>query len=107
MRSTVFSYLFLPLFTCLSLSTTAAPTVEHPLPTVSVAGTAQGMEINVNTVDAATLEKELLGIGRAKAQAIITYRDTHGVFNSLDELLEVNGIGKALLDRNRDRLVVK
>lgn len=107
MRSTLFSYLFLPLLTCFSLSTTAAPAVEHSLPTVSVAGNEQGMQVNVNTVDAATLEKELLGIGRAKAQAIITYRDTHGAFNSVDELLEVNGIGSALLERNRDRLVVK
>ena len=46
------------------------------------------------------------GIGEAKALAIVAYRETNGPFASVDELLEVKGIGKAILDRNRDKLEV-
>lgn len=107
MRNTVLSYLFLPILTCFSLSATATAAVEDPLPRVSVVSAAQDMTVNLNTADATTLEKKLTGIGKAKAQAIITYRDTHGPFATVDELLEINGIGKALLERNRDKLVIE
>ncbi|WP_459206276.1 ComEA family DNA-binding protein [Pseudomonas sp. MLB6B] len=63
--------------------------------------------LDLNMADAATLQKELAGIGKAKAEAIVKYRDTHGPFTSVDELLEINGIGSALLERNRDKLMVK
>lgn len=62
--------------------------------------------VNLNTADAATLQKELAGIGAAKAKAIVAFREQNGAFTSVEELLEVDGIGKALLDRNRDRLAV-
>jgi len=63
--------------------------------------------INLNTADAETLQRELAGVGAVKAQAIVSYRDTHGEFASVDELLEVKGIGESLLDRNRDKLTVQ
>lgn len=72
----------------------------------SAAAMAQSL-VNLNTADAATLQKELAGIGAAKAQAIVAFREQNGAFTSVDELLEVQGIGKSLLDRNRDRLAVK
>lgn len=62
--------------------------------------------INLNTADAETLQRELSGVGAVKAQAIVAYRDTHGDFASVDELLEVKGIGEALLERNRGKLTV-
>lgn len=62
--------------------------------------------INLNTADAETLQRELSGVGAVKAQAIVAYRDTRGEFASVDELLEVKGIGEALLERNRDKLTV-
>ena len=49
---------------------------------------------------------ELAGVGEAKAKAIVAYRETNGPFSSVDELLEVKGIGKAILDRNREKLEV-
>jgi competence protein ComEA len=64
-------------------------------------------KINLNTADAETLRRELAGIGQAKAQAIIAHREANGVFTSVDEMLEVNGIGKALLDRNLDKLTIE
>ena len=47
-----------------------------------------------------------MGIGATKAQAIVAYREEHGNFASVDELLEVKGIGEATLEKNRDRLSV-
>lgn len=67
---------------------------------------AEANFINLNTADAETLQRELSGVGAVKAQAIVAYRDTHGDFASVDELLEVKGIGEALLERNRDKLTV-
>jgi competence protein ComEA len=66
----------------------------------------QAEKVDLNSADATTLQTALSGIGRAKAEAIVAYREANGAFASVDELLEVKGIGKALLDRNRDILMV-
>lgn len=63
--------------------------------------------VNINTASAETLQKDLSGIGKNKATAIVAYREANGEFTSVDELIEVKGIGKALLDKNRDRLAVE
>ena len=62
-------------------------------------------EININT---ATMQQftELDNIGSVKAAAIVEYRDKHGHFESVDDLLKVNGIGLAILEANRDMLTV-
>jgi len=65
---------------------------------------AQSTAINLNTADAETLTRELKGIGAAKAKAIVAYREAHGPFSSVDDLLEVKGIGAATLDKNRAKL---
>ncbi|EGH25159.1 helix-hairpin-helix repeat-containing competence protein ComEA [Pseudomonas amygdali pv. mori str. 301020] len=52
------------------------------------------------------LQKELAGIGKNKADAIVAYRDANGEFTSVDELIEVKGIGKAILERNREKLAI-
>ncbi len=67
-----------------------------------VTGTAA---VNLNTASQAELES-LSGIGVAKARAIVAYREAHGSFTSVDQLLEVKGIGKALLEKNRARLII-
>lgn len=61
--------------------------------------------LNINVADVVALQR-LQGIGAVKAQAIVDYRQTHGAFASVDELLEVKGIGKKLLQRNRASLSV-
>lgn len=61
--------------------------------------------VDLNTADAKTLAA-LDGIGPQKAQAIIDYRQEHGPFKSVDDLLKVKGIGKKTLDANREKLVV-
>ncbi|MBA1272639.1 ComEA family DNA-binding protein [Stutzerimonas azotifigens] len=68
------------------------------------AAVIQAAAVSLNTADAETLTRELTGIGATKAKAIVDYRDTHGPFTSVDELLEVKGIGAATLEKNRSRL---
>lgn len=63
---------------------------------VAEAGVEAPALININTADSATLE-QLPGIGPALAGRIITYRESHGDFNSLEELAAVSGIGPAIL----------
>lgn len=72
----------------------------------AVAMAAITTKININEADAQTLAKELKGVGPAKAQAIVDYRTQQGAFVSVDELLEVNGIGVSTLERIRDQLTV-
>lgn len=55
-----------------------------------------GALVNLNTADATTLET-LPGVGPVTAGAILTWRDTNGAFTTVDELLEVDGIGDATL----------
>ena len=59
--------------------------------------------ININTAAASQL-CSLKGIGEKKAAAIIQYRDEHGDFTSVDQLLNVPGIGEKLLESFRDRI---
>lgn len=63
--------------------------------------------VDINSADAKTLEKELIGIGPKTAQAIVNYRAKHGPFRSVDDLLKVKGIGPKTLEKNRDRILVK
>lgn len=111
MRNTIFSYLLLPLFASLPFSLSAASVQAEHNPAaaqVSVSQTklAAPDRVDLNSADALTLQSALTGIGKAKAEAIIAYREANGPFSTVDELLEIKGIGKALLERNRDRLTV-
>jgi len=60
--------------------------------------------VNVNTADASLLAQELDGIGPAKAQAIVEYRQKNGPFRTAEDLLKVQGIGERVLDQNRANL---
>ncbi|MBB5207311.1 ComEA family DNA-binding protein [Chiayiivirga flava] len=60
--------------------------------------------VDINTADAATLAAVLDGVGDAKAQAIVAYREENGPFQSVDQLAEVKGIGLKTLEKNRDRI---
>ncbi len=59
--------------------------------------------ININTADAEELET-LSGIGPATAAKIIEYREKVGIIRSVDELLNVSGIGEKKLEAIRDRI---
>jgi competence protein ComEA len=67
---------------------------------------AGGERVNINTADAATLDRVLVGVGPSKAEAIVVYRKANGAFRSADQLASVKGIGLATVEKNRDRIVV-
>lgn len=110
MRTGYFNSLFFALLTSASIAAIAAPAVKPEAsnaPMVQEASpVAQSGKIDLNAADASTLQRELAGVGEAKAKAIVAYRETNGPFASIDELLEVKGIGKAILDKNREKLEV-
>jgi len=60
--------------------------------------------VNINAADASTIAKELDGIGPAKAQAIVEYRQKNGPFRAPEDLLKVQGIGERVLEQNRANL---
>ena len=109
MRIAFISSIFLALMVGFSSVINAAPSVEATEPVVAaqVASDAQVVTINLNTADEATLQRELSGVGAVKAKAIVAYREANGDFTSADELLEVKGIGKAIFEKNRDKVAVK
>jgi competence protein ComEA len=57
--------------------------------------------VDINTADAATIAKELQGIGPNLAQAIVAYREKNGAFRNAEELRKIKGIGAKVLERNR------
>lgn len=90
------------LLACVSVGGIAAP--AKPADSANVAATQQTAPINLNSADAETISRELKGIGETKAKAIVAYREAHGPFSSVDDLLEVKGIGAATLEKNRAKL---
>jgi len=74
---------------------------------LGVAAAAWAGPVNVNQADAATIAQELVGIGQAKAEAIVAYRQEHGPFKKVEDLLMVAGIGEATLEKNRANILLK
>ncbi|WP_343349898.1 ComEA family DNA-binding protein [Pseudomonas sediminis] len=100
------SSLLFAVLASLSLAAVAAETPKTESAKPAAVQVAQVAVVNLNTADADTLQRELAGIGETKAKAIVAYREEHGNFASVDELLEVKGIGQATLEKNRDKLSV-
>ena len=94
----------------LALAVLLAAVVTAPLPvvaeTVSASTTVGGDKININTADVKSL-MTLSGVGRSLAEKIVKYRDEHGAFKRPHDLRKVEGVGEALFEKNRERIVVK
>lgn len=73
------------------------------IPRTGEAGLPQ--RIDINRAEGWLLEA-LPGIGEVRAQAIVGYRNEHGHFRMIEDLLKVSGIGPATLDRIRDYITV-
>lgn len=63
------------------------------------------LKINLNTASKEDLTK-LSGIGEAKAQDIIDYRNTNGPFKTIEEIKNISGIGDALFAKIKDNIIV-
>ena len=72
-----------------------------------VSAAAWAGPVDINTADASTLAKELNGVGPARAQAIVAYRNEHGPFRSVDDLALVKNMPQKVIDSNRELLRVE
>ena len=66
-----------------------------------------GEKLNINTATAESLAEVIQGVGPSRAQAIVQYREKHGPFNAVDDLVLVQGIGLKTVEENREALTVE
>jgi len=62
--------------------------------------------VNVNSANAEDIAGALKGVGQAKAEAIVEYRNANGKFKHIDELVNVKGIGIRTIDINREFILL-
>jgi competence protein ComEA len=72
-----------------------------------VSSISMAAPVNINSASAEEIAQALNGIGPSKAQAIVEYRETNGLFNQADEIVYVQGIGDSTYQKNRDDILVK
>lgn len=94
-----------------SLIQAAGPTPDADLSRIKVhvpkVGESQPPQrIDINHAEVWLLDA-LPGIGQQKAQAIVDYRDRHGSFQRIEDLLQVEGIGSVTLEGIRDLITVE
>ena len=61
--------------------------------------------VNLNRADKSAL-MTLTGIGETRADAILAYRETHGGFSSVEELMQVEGIKEKTYEKLKDKITV-
>ena len=88
----------------LGLNPILASTVSHAQ---EAAHAVQLASVNINSADAQTLAAGLKGVGMSRAQEIVRYRETFGPFASIDELVEVKGVGPSTIEKNRAVLTLE
>jgi competence protein ComEA len=69
-------------------------------------GGAASNLVNINSANLTALQA-LSGIGPAKAQAIIDYREQHGPFAKIEDITKVSGIGPSTYDKIKDHICVE
>jgi competence protein ComEA len=65
-----------------------------------------GGKVNINTASVKDL-MTLTGVGKKVAEKIVEYRGAHGAFKKAEDVRKVEGLGDALWERNKERIVVK
>ncbi|BFM06769.1 ComEA family DNA-binding protein [Halioxenophilus aromaticivorans] len=60
--------------------------------------------ININSASAQEISEALTGVGPAKAEAIVAWREEFGGFQHVEELEEVKGIGPSIVEKNKAKI---
>lgn len=89
---------------CLAFSSALLPAVLHA---DEVAMAQKVQTVNINEADAETLARELVGVGRSRAEAIVAFREEFGPFFTVEDLTQVKGIGPAVVEKNRARIALE
>lgn len=66
---------------------------------------ADNVKVNINTAGKEEL-MTLTGIGEAKAADILKYREEHGSFGSIEELMQINGIKEGVFNKIKDNITI-
>ena len=98
--------LFLVTAVSVRLLTPRAAASQYTVEALTPSEETEEDRVNINTASASELDT-LPGIGPVLAQRIIDRRTEQGPFTSVEELLEVDGIGQATLDGLREFITVK
>ena len=75
------------------------------VPTAKEQESSKG-KVNINTADI-TLLCTLSGIGESRAKSIITYREKHGEFQKIEDIMQISGIKEAAFEKIKDEITVK
>lgn len=78
---------------------------ESAVSEISGDTTSDGDLVNINTADT-TMLQTLSGIGEKRAADIINYRETNGLFETVDDLDQVSGIGEKTMEKLRPLITV-
>jgi competence protein ComEA len=76
---------------------------ERPARVVAIPNEAP---VNINTAGVKEL-MTLTGVGRKAAERIVAYREARGPFKRPDDVKKVEGVGEAVWEKNRPRIVVR
>lgn len=61
-------------------------------------------KININQATSQELAGSFKGIGVKRAETIVSYRETHGAYKSVEELAQVHGLGKTFVNSHLSEL---
>lgn len=88
-----------------SFSASEKPQKPTPVKLVKASQVVENT-ININEASAEAISERLKGIGLKKAQAIVEWRTANGKFTSIEQLMEVKGIGEKTLAANKDKITL-
>ncbi|EJS59164.1 comEA protein [Bacillus cereus BAG1X1-3] len=80
------------------------PNKNEPVQEGAASSKKEG-KVQINTASKEQLEK-ITGIGSRKAESILKYREEHGPFQKIEDLLEIDGIGTKSLEKIKDQIII-
>ena len=92
-----------PLAVALVLASAASSNAAPPSPAKAAATEAR--PVDLNTADTSTLET-VPGIGKSLSQRIVAFREKNGPYQTVDDLLKVQGVGEKSIQKLRPYLTV-